>query len=69
MFAGVLRFRGTPFFYGTHWFPWKSQEASMLLRDYDRIACAKKLLALHPDPIPRYIIYRDLLGYDSEHPD
>ena len=41
----------------------------MLLRDYDRIAGAKKLLAMNPDPIPRYIIYRDLLGYDSEHPD
>lgn len=41
----------------------------MLLRDYDRIAGAKKLLSMNPDPIPRYIIYRDLLGYDSEHPD
>ncbi len=30
---------------------------------------AEKLLMLNPDPIPRYVIYRDLLGYDSSHPD
>ncbi len=30
---------------------------------------AGKLLTLNPDPIPRYVIYRDLLGYEGGHPD
>lgn len=35
---------------------------------YDVKPYAEELLALNPDPIPRYVIYRDLLGYDDGHP-
>ena len=41
----------------------------MYLHENDRIFYAQKLLSMHPDPIPRYVIYRDLLGYDRDHPD
>ena len=30
---------------------------------------ADHLLSLNPDPIPRYVIYRELFGYEKEHPD
>lgn len=30
---------------------------------------AGHLLSLNPDPIPRYVIYRELFGYEKEHPD
>ena len=41
----------------------------MYLHENDRIFYAQKLLSMHPDPVPRYVIYRDLLGYDKDHPD
>lgn len=61
--TGVLRFRGTPHFHG------KNGGYLVYLHEEDRLLYAQKLLSLHPDPIPRYVIYRELLGYDKDHPD
>ena len=41
----------------------------MFLQKPDRIAYAEKLLSLDPDPIPRYVIARQLLDLDPAHPD
>ena len=35
---------------------------------FDALQYAEKLLALDPDPIPRYVIYRTLLGYSADEP-
>ena len=41
----------------------------MFLKKPDRIAYAEKLLSLDLDPIPRYVIARQLLDLDTAHPD
>ena len=38
----------------------------VFLCESERIAYAEKLLALDPDPIPRFVIYRDLLRMPSD---
>jgi len=55
----VLRFRGAPSFF--------AKEMTAVLSDLTPYA--EKLLSLHPDPIPRYVIYRHLLGYDDHNAD
>ena len=55
----MLRFRGAPIFF--------TKEMTAVLSDLTLYA--EKLLSLNPDPIPRYVIYRNLLGLDDGHPD